>query len=233
MPLKLQNVKFVDNSSKKLVSGYCRDTARKVKIDQIIPDLVLHICMLFYFQQEFIATIGEGDEEEDHNFEISEDKRTVGLIDGCWGTLYGNIIIDSLSQIICRWNIKILRKQKESRWNYASSLYIGLCGDVQSDTFLEYDFNLPYHSFCANGNGLMYSDSKLKANDERYTKWEENDMVGIKLDLKQRNVEYFVNDKSVGIIFKNVPIGENIKYRLAITMNQDGEKIQIDSFESL
>ena len=95
MPLKLQDIKFVDDIAKKLVSGYIRNITKKIGIHQIIPDLILHICMIFYFQKEFIAIIGEGDDEVDHNFEISDDKRTASLINGCWGTLYGNIIIDS------------------------------------------------------------------------------------------------------------------------------------------
>ena len=198
-------------------------------MDKIIPDLIFFFFMIFYFQREFIATIGEGDEMVDHNFEISDDKRTVSLIDGCWGTLYGNIIIDSLSQIICRWDIKI---SSQVDWDTASSLWVGLCGDTKCDRFLNVYHNLPCHSFCADGYGKLYGDNHLQINPAT-TNWKENDIIGIKLDLEQRNVEYFVNDKSVGLAFKNIPIGENIKYRLMITMNTDGQRIDIESFESL
>ena len=45
--------------------------------------------------------------DKTNSFTFSDDKRTVSLVDGCWGTLYGNIEIDSLSETICRWNVKI------------------------------------------------------------------------------------------------------------------------------
>ena len=71
---------------------------------------------------------------------------------------------------------------------------------------------IPYHSFCANIAGYI---------DRQCIVWNKNDMVGMKLDLKERNVECFVNDENDGIILENISIREN------------GEKIKIDSFESL
>ena len=63
------------------------------------------------------------------------------------GTLYENIIIDSLQQIIFRWNIKILRQKSEL--DNASYVFIWLCG-VDGDRFLDDEIALPYHLFCAN-----------------------------------------------------------------------------------
>ena len=63
--------------------------------------------------------------------------------------------------------------------------------------------------------------------------WKDNDIISIKLDLKQRNIEYFVNDKSLGVVFENVPIGEDIKYRLAMGLGSEGQHVVLKSVQYL
>ena len=63
--------------------------------------------------------------------------------------------------------------------------------------------------------------------------WKSGDIIGIKLDLKQRNVEYFINDQSAGITHQNIPIAKNIQYRLTVTMECDGHAATIKSFQYL
>ena len=64
-------------------------------------------------------------------------------------------------------------------------------------------------------------------------KWYDGDIVSIKLDLKAKAIEYFVNNKSVGITFENIPYGDDIKYRLAINPVMTGVMFKLMNFEYL
>ena len=49
--------------------------------------------------------------------------------------------------------------------------------------------------------------------------WKQEDIITLQLHLKTRHIEYFKNDKSIGIPFKYMmPIGDSMKYRLAIEL---------------
>ena len=52
-------------------------------------------------------------------------------------------------------------------------------------------------------------------------------VANMKMDLAESNIEYFVNDKSIGIIFKYIPVSIDIKYGLVIDMGHDGETQQL------
>ena len=204
MALRLSDIKYVDDKSQKLLNGYLKNIY-DTKQDHIIPELVLNICLLFYYQREHFGTIEEGGSGlTPSNFTVSQDKRTVLLNDGGWGTLLGNVKIDSMSDIICRWNLR-LRKQEHCSKDYTEYIYLGITGDSTRT------------------NGYFYNSA-----DHR---WSDGDLIGIKLDLKQHNIEYFVNGKSIGIVKENISVGEDVEYQLVISMAYDGNSIEIESLE--
>ena len=57
------------------------------------------------------------------------------------------------------------------------------------------------------GYGRKYCSSGIEEGCQEL-KWWANDIVSIKLGMKQRNIEYFVNNKSIAISFENIPIGK-------------------------
>ena len=55
----------------------------------------------------------------------------------------------------------------------------------------------------------------------------------IRLDLKDRYVEFSINDKSYGKAFENIDVGQDIDYRLAISMYGKDHGVTIENFEYL
>ena len=62
-------------------------------------------------------------------------------------------------------------------------------------------------------------------------KWKSVDIIGVQLDLKKRELGYFINDEWILVTHNELPVGEHIKYRLAVYMEHNGQQITIQSFE--
>ena len=217
------------------MAGYLRSLGKnKNKADHIIPDLVLHICLLFYYQREHFSLIIEGDLGISSNFELSDDKKTISLLDECWGTAYGYILIDSLSEIVCKWNVKLQKNKLHKGSDFTKYIYLGISGDeaTESDNFIHIGWkDKLQRTFVCQGQGSRFGSEKCIRFDK--PTWNDGDVSGIKLDLQQRYIEYFVNDKSFGIVFQDIPTGEDIKYRLITSMVKNGNCAIIQSHQLL
>ena len=229
MAVRLQDIKYVDDKSNKLLCGYLRniygDHPQNHDAEHIIPDLVLNICLLFYFQREYFAKIVNGWKVKE-NFILSNDHMTADLVDGCYGNVYGNIKIDSLSETVCKWTIKVENKKTQHLSRY---IELGVSGDEPTDKHF-YGSNAPRNVFMCSGTGYAYGECAVKG-EHSDLKWKHGDFVNIKLDLKNKTIEYFINDKSVGIIYEDIHVGVDIKYRLVIYMNHNGGSVTIGNFE--
>ena len=237
MSLKLEDIKHVDIKSHILMNGYLRILCiDQDDNDHIIPDLVLHICLLFYYPREHFSFSIDACKQISPNFKFSDDKKTVVLIDKCYGTVYGNIKIDSLSEDICKWNIKVYKNDLHQGSDYTKYLSLGISGDEPHDQYIDSWNKMPPNSFLCVGNGKIYGSSECVMDElciNNKPIWTDGDIVGIKLNLKQRNIEYYINNENIGIIYKNIPIGKDIKYRLITTMTHNGHCASIQSHEYL
>ena len=226
MAVRLQDVKYVDDKSQKLLSGYLRNIYGDDVGDDdehIIPDLVLNICLLFYFRGDHFAVILNGKRDTKQNFILSDEDMTVKKVDKGFGNLYGKNKIESMSQTVCQWGIKI-----------KNGLYVelGVSAD-EPDKYFYGHYRLPENTFVCNGNTFIYGTCKVNKNCSAL-KWNDGDVVDIKLDLKKRNIEYFVNDESVGVMFKDIPVGDDMQYRLVIYMGHtynNGTCVSIEYFQ--
>ena len=231
MAVRLQDVKYVDDRSQKLLCGYLRNIYNDHAAnddEHIIPDLVLNICLLFYFRREHFSAIVNWKKDQ-KNFMLSNDNMTVSLVDGCAGNVYGEVKIDSMSEIVCKWSIKV-ENQKTKVW--AQYVELGVSGDEPPGTYFSGCFRLSRNSFICKGNGVLYGVCKVT--DKCWDlNWEHGDVVDIKLDLRQRNIEYFINDKSIGVMYENIPVGEDINYRFVTYMGHDGGCVTIENFQCL
>lgn len=50
--------------------------------------------------------------------------------------------------------------------------------------------------------------------------WDIGDVIGCCLDLDNKIAEYYINGKSLGIAFSDIPTGENIAYFPGISFSQ-------------
>lgn len=243
MTVRLQDVKLVDVKSRILLSGYFKDLLKFDDNDErIVPDLVFNICLLFYYLREHFSLVVDGSNARSPCFKLSNDDRTAALVDSCYGTVYGDVKIDSLSEVVCQWSIKVIRKLKENASighnSHKVYMFLGISGD-KPDTEKYLDANkLPLNSFlCAtpwekeNVYGAPQFFNKTRIVEKLL--WITGDVISIRLDLQKRNIEYFINNESIGIIYRNIPIGEEIKYRLAISMVCNGTSATIESHQYL
>ena len=228
MAVRLQDVKYVDDKSQKLLGGYLRNIyGDKAEKDHIIPDLVLNICLLFYFRREHFAVIVNGWKGK-VNFTLSNDDKTASLVNGCYGNVYGNIKIDSLSEAVYKWTIKVENKKTK---NWAQYIELGVSGDEPGDKYF-YGNTAPKNTFMCKGTGYVHGKCRVQEYFAN-VRWKDGDIVGIKLDLKKKDIEYFVNDKSVGVLYEDIPVGQDIKYRCIVYINHDGGCATIEHFERL
>merc|ERR1712037_708594 len=118
-------------------------------------------------------------------------------------THFGNICIGSKSKKICKWKIKVNKS--------CGSMIIGISSDWTShDGFYSNTASSTYGYGCY---GMKYKNGK---SDEYSSYWKKGIVVGIKLDLKQRIIEFYKNEQSQGIAFENIDIDDDLSYKLAI-----------------
>lgn len=225
MALDFHALQDVDQKEKDIVFGYMKDINQSIEIDYIIPSLVLHSCLLYYYQPEYFAIIATEDNEQSVN--ISNDKMTVSLIPNQWASCFGNVEIHSMSKRICRWSIRV---KGEGGVSNAKLLVVGVSGNGSlSDVFFHQNEE---NSFACNGVGDQWINGTI-SNIKNLCAWEHGDLIGIKLDLKQRTMEYFCNGKTQGIIHENISISDAISYRLAVYLDWDGLTVTIENFQWL
>ena len=132
--------------------------------------------------------------------------------------------IPSLSQAICRWDIKI-------NLIIDQGFRVGI---TSNHTLIEQCFvddkTSSNYGYMASGGLKVSKGQKSKYAKQAYRTGE---IVGIKLNLKERFVEFFINNKSFGKAFTDIDVGENINYRLAISMYGINHGVTIQNFEYL
>eukprot|EP01027_Heterolobosea_sp_BB2_P021018 GEZU01030045.1.p1 GENE.GEZU01030045.1~~GEZU01030045.1.p1 ORF type:complete len:234 (-),score=56.42 GEZU01030045.1:5-706(-) len=71
--------------------------------------------------------------------------------------------------------------------------------------------------------GTYAMDSKgMKGNAHDWSKYgtkiKVGDIIGCAVDLDNREISFFKNGKSIGVAFKDIPVGEGITYRPAVSL---------------
>ena len=138
-------------------------------------------------------------------------------------TSYGRIVIPSLSGAICRWDIKINHLRDHG-------FRIGICSDftLTEKCFVDDEGSSNYAVSSNNGYKVSKSQRDSYANH-----FNTGDIVSIKLNLQDRYVEFFINDKSFGKAFENIDVAQDIDYRLAISMYGKDHGVSIEKFQYL
>ena len=110
---------------------------------------------------------------------------------------------------------------------------MGVSGDEPVDQYFQGGYRFPKNTFTCKGNGTRYGECRVSNFSCLNLKWGHGDVVDIKLDLKERNIEYLINNQSFGVLYKDIPVGVDIKYRLVIYIGSNGSCATIEDFESL
>eukprot|EP01084_Bolivina_argentea_P317745 550951_1 len=151
--------------------------------------------------EEYLAVIG--------NNASSNDSKTVTMFGRCseWNNAtYGNVVIPSLSPYICVWEIKI----NSGDYNNLG-ITSGKAKPNEACFRRKNDFNYAYTSL----SGKKMSQHKIVQYSGN--SFRKGDKIKIKLDLVQKELSFYKNNRHQGVAYDNIRCGANISYRLAIS----------------
>ena len=213
----------VNKSSKPLIDSYINHVQNQLFTSSpdpqntmvIIPELVRVICFFYYCHHEYFEdnTNKINELKSKKIIKISDNKMNIELIgDCCWeNSIYGTQIIPSNSNIICEWKLKI-----NIECNIDDCI-IGITSNNNDCNKLFCNNNLS-ENYC-----LRLNDGKKRGNGSSWTPHYnkccyKNDIIGMKLNLRNKTLSYSHNGENIGIAFTNVKCSDNVQYRLAVGM---------------
>ena len=204
-----------DKRTEVTVCGYIRQMEAVLELS-IVPPLVIHLCIMFYYIQEFF------DRAPENLFEISDDKLAIinkSNFDSWSGwdhTIYCHYLIDSMSDLLYKWTFKFTGESNETSYGF---------GIASSDNCVDIDFCSTMQQYIPNyaiydckgsvyKNGAHIKYSELIFND--------GDLVKVFLNLKERFFGTQVNDEDMNIEIHDIKEAEDITYKLVLQMAAKG-----------
>ena len=219
-----RKLKKIDRKSKLIIYGFIREIQTLLSQNKLlynIPLAIGNIILLFYFEMDEFDLFADG-------LQLSTDRRTVGVakrIHEHWAGAYGTTGINSENNIRCYWKIKIMKEK--------GNMFIGVVTnrDIQEPYQYKFYGNAFYtffnHGDC-HGHGQVRDHLE---NEILYGKsYGQDDVVGMYLDLIQKEIHFGVNDKEYDIAFKNITCGSDIVYYLGISVHAIGNEMRIIDF---
>ena len=215
MSVDLQKVKQVEQSTKDVVFGYIK---RSYNDKKIIPELILYICLSYYYQFEIFDK-----ELCSKELKISGlDKNIITKTEGPHSfecNVFGKQWIDSNTNKILKWIIKHISGDKD--------IGIGIVNN-------KYNINEeqdPWH----NENAFMYYFNgsvhmKRTAMDGCKIQCIEGQTIRFIVDFSKSIIKIETNDDVQNeIIYDNLERGENTKYKLIVSIYTPGNSVEFIS----
>lgn len=231
----LKRTREIDAQTKLSVTGYIRLNHKSLfntnqyALFQNVPDSIYSLCILYLHLQEYFDRIHQ-------SFRISEDKSTINHKAEFWNNSnYGKFVISSTESCIYKWYLKINYKPSSS---HQYNIGISSAPYDTSSAFCWQDkkhYNF-WPRFGGGSNAGYDRYSSHKRDTPKFEKMEfakqieENDILCMELNLKERNISFYINDENQGVLFKNVDTGKDIEYKLSITLAGNDTSISITNF---
>eukprot|EP01084_Bolivina_argentea_P026656 49590_1 len=220
-------LKRVDNHSKDLVFGYIRRIQNALSFRDI-PPLVCHICLSYYYEDEFFSSAGT-------EVTISNDRMTIfkhANISGWSNTSYGNIWIDSHIPQIAKWTIrtKSISANKGANDLHLSGVYVFfLSHDGKENEDCTSDEPV-YGIADDTAFVIMACDGDhAEIQSEEWRLPRDKNIVMV-LNTNDATISCITGDKCVEI-FTNIKISENIRYKLGINLYYQNDSVSLLDFE--
>eukprot|EP01084_Bolivina_argentea_P243075 407567_1 len=198
-----------------LINGFIRKATKLLQTHVIVPDDINLMCLTFYLQvEDYFAMVG-------YETKTSNSNKTIIQRANGAGSSFGNVSIKADRKDICQWTVKLNNIDGDRMFIGISSKY---CDNYEG--CFDWDHESIHYSYSINGNKRSKWES-IKYGE----KWSNGDIIGIKLDLIEKEIEFCRNGKSQGIAFKNIKVDTNIVYKLAICMYWRKDSVSIQGFE--
>ena len=217
---ELSEAKKADGATKLLIFGFLCNTMNTHQLSTNIPDLVCFMVIIYFMQREYFDKAGK-------DIQISDDKLSITRISGYnyFSTTYCKQWISSTSNIIVTWKFKY-----DTMDTYGKAV-IGL---VTNDDCYDKDFSDPNiaNVYALANHGWLNRDNdgnkSMMVNGIGFTR---NDEFSFTLDLPNREIILEVNGKERKVIWSNILIGDDIRYRFAICLKKEKSKMSLIGFE--
>ena len=131
------------------------------------------------------------------------------------GSAFGNLIIDSMSDKICCWRFRIMRAEANMAFGITD-----LWDNVDEDCFSKKDSN----NYCAVHCQWARSRGEWKKYPFESRK---GSIVEMMLNLKRRELSFYVNGQKSGVAFHDIKIGKDIYYKMAICFRSRRSSVKL------
>eukprot|EP01084_Bolivina_argentea_P000398 750_1 len=222
-------LKCVDETSKNIMFGYIRNIEKIYNA----PLAVKHLCLLYYFETEEFGAHSEklvisSSSKTKHNDIVHQIDRTF------WNSVFGLVVIssDNNPNAIYCWSFKVTFNAPTYHTTAPS---IGIVSDtkaIDDYCFSDRDREDEYHYY-----GWETTWKEIRSNNVDittkhpfgdYPKIKSGDILKMEVNLKNKSIKHFYNDKDLGIAFNNIDL--NYKYYLGISF-ADQDRVQIVDFK--
>ena len=239
--VNLDKVKKIKQIYKNIVFGYVRTSQRKLFSNlnnnpfYIIPVLVDYLCLLFYYEEEdeFNPKL------RGRNIKISNNNKIINYynIDSVHNnasTCYGKKVISSTINNTYEWKFKMLKMENYS--NYINNGIDNANGKWINDAPHTKKEKASYMVWCGTKdygvNGYRWDRQTLfHINFPGF--YHEGDILTmtLKFDNDGGILIYEINGKK--FMFKNIVREKGLEYRLAVTLKQVNESVQMTEFKTI
>ena len=220
--MKIANI---DQKAIDVVSGYirqCQKLLPKNNIYYTIPSLVEQMCITYYWIHEYFTVYGD-------NITLDKINNIASSILDEYNieTIYGNIIIDD-KPIIYKWIFKILKLE--------SIIIIGI--DSSNKQFCNGDYATKrntnsYYSYGSDGLKFGHNESEqFEVEGEYGYCFKTGDIVIMELNVFDKTLGYYINNKYFGIAFDNIDF-KNRYYNIGVMFVAAENSIQLTEFNQI
>ena len=209
--LNFKKFNKIDSKTKYTVYGWIREVENALKVTNI-PTTISNICIIYYRDDECFDKIEPGITAKKNNKIVTVDCMTGDN----FIFSFGKIGISSTTEVVCQWDIKIRSKNTTQLFMYKSIIF-GVAsvnsGLINHKTKNFYETDGSIFGYKTGWNDAYVSGIY--------------DVISVHLDLKKRNVKFFVNGKLQKNEIHPIEIGDDVKYRLMVGMQQELDSVEI------
>ena len=143
---------------------------------------------------------------------------------GSCQTVYSNKSFNCLKYKNCkiRWKIKMD--------TFTSNGYtmVGVTDNTNYANTYCRQGNRYYIHYANNSNSTLQS-STMGSQSWDNEKWGQGDEIIVELNIKDRNIAFYKNDKLLGVAFHNIDVGDDINYYLTVELYSDHHAVSLKS----
>ncbi len=202
------------------VFGYIRKMENILSLFSTVPIIIIHICLVYYYDDEYFIK----SDCNNTGIIVSNDRKSFmnSTHKFDWiPTIYGYTQVESTENQIAKWTFKIA--------GYVAIFFLSKHNHQIPSNCVTTTVR-PYYGF---SNYWKWRCDELTNTSECFqVNLDLYDSFTVILNTQQKTIGLILSDNNTECIFENIKIGQDIKYKLAITMPRHGSTIKLIDFIS-